>query len=465
MVASNSVSDIIAAVSTAPGEGGISVIRLSGEGSVGLTDQFFRAKRTLAESSARHLTLGSIVMQNECGAESVDQVLAVRFEAGASYTGEESAEIHCHGGFAASARCMELLLSAGARLALPGEFTKRAFLSGRIDLTQAEAVLSVVRASSDAALLAAGRSLQGELSARLRKLLTALTELRAEFEVRMDYPEDTDEPNMSGLSQRLSEVRKTAQETAERCRIGMTLKDGLRVAIVGRPNVGKSSLLNAITGESRAIVTDRPGTTRDTIEAATLHKGLLMRFTDTAGIRESSDEIERLGVARSVEAISGADICLVVLDSTLPLSDEERDIISGISEKQGKLLLIALNKRDLSNKAPLNLSKELSAAVAITETSALTGDGISELKDALFESALGGSPLDGSYAATARITEALLSAVRCMDEALHALEEEELPDAAGSLLAEAAMYLASPLGADASEELIDTVFSSFCVGK
>ena len=411
------------------------------------------------------MTLGSIAVPDQGLEDVVDQVLAVRFEAGASYTGEESAEVHCHGGFAVSNLCLELFLSGGARLALPGEFTKRAFLSGRMDLAQAEAVLGVIRASSDAALLAAGRSLQGELSERLRRLFDSLTALRAELEVRMDYPEETDEQDMRELSQRLREIRSDALETWERCRVGMTLKDGLRVAIAGRPNVGKSSLLNALSGEARAIVTDTPGTTRDTVEAAAIHRGLLMRFTDTAGIRESSDEIELMGVARSLEAIRGADISLVVLDSSVPLSDGDRDIIAMTSEEQGKPVLIAVNKTDLPESPHSDYTGEPFKTAKTIKTSAVTGEGITELKDALFEASLGGSPLEGSYAATSRITEALSSSVRCMDEALRALCEEALSDAAGSLLAEAAVYLAAPLGADASEELIDRVFSSFCVGK
>ena len=463
------MSDIIAAVSTAPGEGGISVIRLSGCGAVETVDRFFRSRRRLKDSPARYMTLGNIVSPAPDGENTVDQVLVVRFDEGASYTGEESAEVHCHGGFAASARCMELFISGGARLALPGEFTKRAFLSGRIDLAQAEAVMGVVRASSDAALLASGRSLQGGLSERLRTLLDSLTSLRAELEARMDYPEEVDGLDISALSHSLADISASAADLVQRCRVGMTLKDGLSVAIIGRPNVGKSSLLNALAGEERAIVTDTPGTTRDTVEAAALHRGLLMRFTDTAGIRESGDQAELMGVARSLEAMKGADIALVVLDSSGVLSDEDRDIIGRAAELQGRRVLIALNKQDLcSSKAEAEIKDHLDRAkidIKIVKTSALTGGGVSGLKDVLFDMALGGSPLEGSYAATARMTEALSNAVRCMDEAMYALDEEALPDAAGSLLAEAAIYLASPLGADASEELIDSVFSSFCVGK
>ena len=463
------MSEVIAAVSTAPGEGGISVIRLSGSGSVGVVDRFFSSRRSLADTPARYMTLGSIVISAESGGGIVDQVLAVRFEQGASYTGEESAEVHCHGGFAASARCMELFLSGGARLAEPGEFTKRAFLSGRIDLAQAEAVLAVVRASGDATLSAAGRALQGELSLRIHKLMSMLTALRAELEVRIDYPEEVDAFDMHGLLHDIGELCDSARELTERCRVGMTLRDGLGVAIIGRPNVGKSSLLNLLAGEERAIVTDMPGTTRDTIDAVTIHRGLVMRFTDTAGIRESDDEIERIGVERSLAAIGGADICIVVLDSSSQLTDEDREIISRVTADKGKFALLILNKCDLvreSSVAALADSFDsVGSDVRVVETSAVTGEGLSALKDALFDLALGGSPIEGSYAATARMTEALAGAVRCMEEAMDVIRVAALPDVVGSLLGEAAMYLASPLGIDASEELIDTVFSSFCVGK
>lgn len=462
------MDDIIAAVATAWGESAIAVIRLSGPGSVALVDTFFAGRHSLEESPPRHMTLGNITEAGNGRIAVLDQVLAVRFDKGASYTGEESVEVHCHGGSAAVQKCMEIFLKAGARLAFPGEFTKRAFLSGRIDLAQAEAVIGVIRAQSDAALQSANRSLQGELSRRLRILMNALTGFRAGLEVRLDYPEEVDDHDTAEILEGLKNVREKTRSLVDRCRVGVMLRNGLGVAILGRPNVGKSSLLNALAGEERAIVTEIPGTTRDTVDTSIVHRGLAIRIIDTAGIRESHDVIESIGIERSLAAMSGADLCLLVLDSSVPVSEADKEVWNRAAAKSGKPVILVLNKCDqprVTDKEDAEFLALPGQAARIVKVSARTGAGLSLLKDAIFDLALGDASVEESYAATERMVEALLHAFRCMEEAETAIREDIGVDVAGSLLAEASSYLAAPLGADATEELLDTIFSTFCVGK
>jgi tRNA modification GTPase len=442
-------------------------MRLSGAGAVEITDKFFRSKKGKAISSlpARYMSLG--VIRDQSGS-TVDEVLAVRFEEGRCYTGEESVEIHCHGGVTAAQRCLELFLSGGARLAQPGEFTKRAFLSGRIDLAQAEAVASVIRSKSDASLMSAERSLQGELSSRVRRLMDSLTAFRAELEVRLDYPEEIDGEGNSEISLGLEKISLDALELAQRCRVGLILAGGVKAAILGRPNVGKSALLNALTGEQRAIVTKIPGTTRDTVTGATVWRGLSIDLIDTAGIRETEDEIESIGIARSIEAMNGSDIRLVVADSSAGITTSEMEIISKIIEKgsqdAAESALIVMNKCDLPQRADENQS-DRSARIRRINTSALTGFGIADLKDAIFEMALGNARAEEGYAATERMASAIAETASLIGEAKTAARGGAGVDVVGSLLAEASVALSEVLGADATEELLDAIFSKFCVGK
>ncbi|MDR3355458.1 MAG: tRNA uridine-5-carboxymethylaminomethyl(34) synthesis GTPase MnmE, partial [Synergistaceae bacterium] len=381
------MNDIIAAVATALGESAISIVRLSGAGSTELVDRFFSgapgAGRLLC-APPRRMTLGWIVS----GAEAADEVLAVRFEERSSYTGEESVEVHCHGGILAARRVIEILLAAGARMALPGEFTKRAFLSGRIDLAQAEAVSSVIRAASDAALLSACRSLNGGLSERVRELMDALTSLRARIEAKLDYPDEVDEHDEAEVLHEMSRIRDRAADLLRRCRVGLVLNNGVNVAILGRPNVGKSSLLNSLLGEERVIVTDVPGTTRDTVDAFMEHRGIRIRFVDTAGIRTTDDAVERAGVERAMAAMRAADIRILVLDSSAGVSDDDRDIAMSLC---GENSMLAINKSDLPSRLSAEAVAGLGTFAATVKISALTGEGLDKLKDSIFEFSLGDS--------------------------------------------------------------------------
>jgi tRNA modification GTPase len=424
-----------------------------------MAGNFFRSSRPFADEPARKMILGNILD----GEEIVDQVLAVRFESGASYTGEESVEIHCHGGVCAARRCVDVFLRAGARTAMPGEFTKRAFLNGRMDLAQAEAVLGVIKARSDAELISSGRALQGELSALLRELSNDLTRLRAGIEARIDFPDDVDGSETDSLASDVREIRTKISSLLDRCRVGLTLKNGVRAAIVGRPNAGKSSLLNAMLGIDRAIVTDIPGTTRDTLDAALIHKGLQISLIDTAGMRDiGHDAIENMGMERSRKAASGADFCVLVIDASEELTEYDR---LALETSTTRPTLLVLNKCDLARKAAAAELAQPEQVIASLEISALTGEGIETVKDAIFEAALGGtSPSDGLLA-TERIVGALVNADKCAADAIFALESSRMIDAAGSLLSEASEHITSPLGGDASEELLDAIFSTFCIGK
>ncbi|MDR1915895.1 MAG: tRNA uridine-5-carboxymethylaminomethyl(34) synthesis GTPase MnmE [Synergistaceae bacterium] len=464
-------NDVIAAVATAWGDAAIAIVRLSGPGSVELADKCFRGARPLSREPARRMALGNIVDASGLSSREeriIDQVLAVRFTRGASYTGEESVEVQCHGGVAAAQACMDIFLRSGARMAMPGEFTKRAFLSGRIDLTQAEAVLGVIRSRSDAELDSSARSLQGELSDALRNLSREINSALAGMEVRMDYPEEVEDSEWDDSAAKLSVIRRHVSALLERCRIGLVLKNGAGVAIVGRPNVGKSSLLNSLSGEDRAIVTDIPGTTRDTLDVSIIHRGIFIKLIDTAGMRYPGDSsgsagvIESMGIERSQAAIAGADICALVVDSSAPLTDADFETASALRNKRA---LLVANKSDL----PGAISDEDLALLGSFETvlrvSALTGEGVGMIKDAIFDIVVGDASLSEGVFASERMISALIEADACIAEAESALVSFRSMDAAGSLLAEASEHIASPLGLDATEELLDEIFKNYCVGK
>lgn len=452
--------DIITAQATAWGEGGIAIVRLSGEGCSRLAGEIFHGRRPFAEQPPRYMALGTLHTRD---GETFDEALAVRFPRGASYTGEESAEIHCHGGTLAAQKCVEELCALGARLAEPGEFTRRAFVNGRIDLAQAESVLGIIKARSDEALKASARSLQGGLTAEIKSFMDDLTDLAAALEVDLDFPEEGEgfiSPDESAARTKNLALRCAA--LVSKCRAGMLLREGARIAIIGRPNVGKSSLLNALLEENRAIVTSIPGTTRDSIEETFIYKGLPIRIIDTAGIREACDEAEAIGVSRSLKAMKEADVVLWVIDGSEPdLSCR----VGGEELRPPEGTVIALNKSDLPQKIS---QAELRAAFPGSEAvfiSAAKGDGIGELKEIIFRRVSGGGALTGGYAVTARQMECLTEAGKAIDAAAGALASGAGGDAAIACIAEARAALSSLLGLDAAEDLLDKVFVSFCVGK
>ncbi|MDD4160525.1 MAG: tRNA uridine-5-carboxymethylaminomethyl(34) synthesis GTPase MnmE [Synergistaceae bacterium] len=404
---SDSMEDIITALATSWGEGGIAVVRLSGEGSVALADKLFSGQKKLADHPARFLTLGRLR-----SSEGIffDEVLAVRFDKGASYTAEESVEIHCHGGLLPAQKCIEELCLMGARLAQPGEFTRRAFVNGRIDLPQAEAVLGVIRAESDEALYASSRTLQGAFAEKLRAFLDGITGLAAFLEVDLDFPEE-DEGYIAKADsvKRLEDLISAGETLLADCRSGLILREGIRAAIIGRPNVGKSSLLNALLKEERAIVTSVPGTTRDRIEETLTHKGIPIRIIDTAGIRETKDEIEHIGVNQSIKSMTEADIRVWVIDAGDDLTEQDMALGKMVSSMKH---IIVLNKSDIPQKISLDHLKKNFPSSRIVSVSALKSAGVEDLKDLIVCEITGDRKISGGYGVTSRQIECLSAAHR-----------------------------------------------------
>lgn len=446
--------DIIAAQATAPGEGGIAIVRLSGEGCEGVLLRVFRPAHA-GELKNRRLTYGHLLD----GGRVIDEAMAVMMRAPHSYTREDVAEIHCHGSQALVSRVLSLLLREGARMARPGEFTCRAFLNGRIDLTQAEAVMRMIRAGSDRALRSAVRQLEGGVSAFVREAREEITALLASLCAAVDFPDEVDE-------------QETAEDVRERClslaarlrdacdpRAGRMEDEGLRVVLCGRPNAGKSSLLNALLGGERAIVTDIPGTTRDTLSESIQIDGLRVVLTDTAGLRETGDAVERIGVARAQKAIAEADVRVLVLDASVPLCGENDVLPDGFAPE-----LIVLNKSDL----PARMGEgELAArypGVPQVMVCCVTGEGLDRLKRQLVAFA----PVeDGESSALtqARHAQVALRACASLGDAAAALADGMPLDIAAVDLSAALDALGEITGETLREGVLDEIFSRFCVGK
>lgn len=462
----NGEKDTIAAIATAWGEAGIAIVRLSGPEARKLADRQLSLAVPLSGTPPRYLRNGYLL--DEKG-ETIDQVLAVWFAPPKSYTGEEVVEIHTHGGTLVAQKCLELLLCRGARLAEPGEFTKRAFLSGRIDLTQAEAVLGIIRSRSDEALRAAARTLKGELASFAGDIYDELLALSGKMEVSLDFPEEdlpfgTDED--TGHS--LQAIRQSLEDLLDRCATGFLLREGIRVAIVGRPNVGKSSLLNALLRESRAIVTAIPGTTRDLIEEVLTYRGIPLRLVDTAGMGIPSDEVEAIGISLAEDAFKNADVRIWVADGSAPpapfdfeMAERLRDLVH----------VVAVNKSDLppgrddTGRTTEETLSELLPESPVLSISAKKGTGLDSLKDAVVSSIAGGGALDSGLNASARQVNEIRGAIGFLRDASAALESGLGQDIAGSCIAEARSAMERLLGISGDDTLLDYIFSQFCVGK
>ena len=442
--------DTIAAISTPIGEGGIGIVRLSGREALAIARRLF-PKRL----ENRRLSYGHIV-DPENG-EVVDEVLVAYMQAPHTYTREDLVEIDCHGGPLPLQRILELALRHGARPANPGEFTLRAFLNGRIDLAQAESVLDVVRAKTQASLRLAVQGLGGKLSKPIREIRSILMDVLAYLTARIDFPEDEVEEH--DITAPLEAAQSMLQDLIASADAGMIYRQGVRTAIVGRPNVGKSSLLNRLLRQSRAIVTPIPGTTRDTLEEVVNVKGVPFILIDTAGIIDSVDEVEALAVERSKRAIEQADFVLLVVDASERLTDSDRQLVDLLA---GKAVLVAANKCDLPSLAETNELPWLQVP-----TSALTGEGLADLENAVVNFVLGGRvvPSDAAMVTNPRHRAALLRAKEHLGHARVAIEEG-LPDDFITIDLTAALNtLGEITGETVSEELLETIFSRFCIGK
>ena len=441
--------DTIAAIATPFGEGAIALLRLSGPRSIEIARGIFRGKSALVPRVAH---LGEI----RDGDRKLDDVLLTVFPAPASYTGEDVMEIACHGGVLISRRILELLLRRGARSAEPGEFTQRAYLNGKMDLTQAEAVMDLIGAQTDLALRAATEQLEGRLGARLRGLRDRVIEVLAHIEAFIDFPdEDIDPATGEALLAKIDAVRAEVSALLSTARPGRILREGVRTVIYGAPNVGKSSLLNLLLGYERAIVSARPGTTRDVIEEVIDLRGIPLRLVDTAGVRESDDEIEREGMARTQRQIERADLVLHVVDASVGLSD----FTSQISDLETRSLLV-LNKCDLGEH-------ESWRAVEGVRISCLNNDGIAQLDDAIVAKITGGDTAqrDWSVAINARHEAALQTALRFADAAREAFTSGLSPEFVAEELRATLNAVGDILGRVDHDEILGKIFSTFCIGK
>ena len=460
------MNDIIAAISTPPGEGGIGIVRISGGGSSDLLSRVFRAVAPLEPDATsfagRHMYYGHVI---DSEGVVVDEALAVFMAGPRTYTGEDIAELHCHGSVAALRKALSLFLREGARLAEPGEFTKRAFLSGRVDLAQAEAVIDIINAKTDIALNAAVRQLDGFLSARVRELRGSLTELLAEIAVSLDYPEEDDGGETRKISfNSLSLISDNIEKLLISAHSGRIVREGLHTVIAGTPNVGKSSLMNALLREQRAIVTEIPCTTRDLIEETADIRGIAVKLADTAGLRPASEPIEAMGVGKSREAIESADLVLLVLDGSSPIDDDDRLAIRSVGKRP---VIALLNKADLPQRFNVPSLSELLPDAALMRASVKTGEGIEELEAGIESFVYQGRAVPGESPAVTNVrhVDLLERAAVEIRESLEAVSRREAPDLTEIGIRRAWELLGEITGETVGSDIVNEIFSRFCVGK
>ncbi len=456
-------TDTITAISTPIGEGAISIVRLSGKDAIGITSKIYKGKE-LEKVDSHTIHYGKII--DPVTNEVAEEVMVTVMRGPKTFTREDVVEINCHGGLVSVNRVLEIILSQGARLAEPGEFTKRAFLNGRIDLSQAEAVMDLIRAKTDKAMNVALKQMDGRLSALIKKYRQSLLETVAHVEVNIDYPEydDVEEMSQDMMRQKTKEVHAEIEELLSVAKQGKILREGIATAIIGRPNVGKSSLLNALVQENKAIVTDIPGTTRDIIEEYVNVRGIPLRLVDTAGIRETEDIVERIGVERSRQALKEADLILLVLNHNEELSEEDLRLFEAV---KGLEYIVIINKTDLEQKLDIEQVKELVGDRTIVSTSLLKEEGIDELESAIAKSFFAGDIDTGdlTYVSNVRHIQLLKQAKQALEDAMEALELGMPLDIVQIDVTRTWEFLGEIIGDTASDSLIDQLFSQFCLGK
>lgn len=443
----------IAAIATALGEGAVGIVRLSGEDALPIANKILN--KNLLQENARKLSYRHVQKNGEM----IDEVLAVYMPAPHSYTGENVVEIQCHGGVAALQKILALCLENGAKMAEAGEFTKRAFLNGRIDLTQAEAVMDIIRAKSETALQMALRAQQGEFSQKIKNLRQILVDIVVNLEAKIDYPEDDiEDVTYEKVMQEIAKVQNGVQELLVTGHTGKILREGLRVAIVGRPNVGKSSLLNALLQEDRAIVSNFAGTTRDVIEEQILIGGVPVVLFDTAGIRSTSDYVEKIGVEKSRNALKNAELVLCVLDAGEKLQKEDENLLALLDKKN---TFVILHKSDL----PLQIEKNKLAEFSTILISSKTKQGLTELKEKIKKYAYSGVQTDGIFVQNVRHLQLLDEAKKSLQNAETAAQGRMPYDCLIIDLQNAITNLGEITGEQVTDEIINKIFAKFCVGK
>ena len=457
--------DTIAAISTAPGEGAIGIVRISGDLAISIASSIYQCGiKQLEEQKTHTIHYGHIV--DPKSGEVYDEVMVSVLRAPKTFTREDIVEINCHGGIVAINRVLQLVLRMGARLAEPGEFTKRAFLNGRIDLSQAEAVMDLIRAKTDKSMQLAMRQLDGQLSHLIQNLRQEILNTLAQVEVNIDYPEydDVEEMTLQLLREKTQQVLQGIRALLNTASQGKILRDGLKTAIVGRPNVGKSSLLNVLLREEKAIVTDIAGTTRDTIEEYVNVRGVPLQLIDTAGIRETDDVVEKIGVERSRKALKEADFVLLLLNQSETLQEED---IRLLETTKGMKRIILFNKTDLPSK----LSKEDIAPYAkeeeIVTTSMLNKEGIDQLEEKIagyfFQGQM--NERDATYLSNTRHIALLEKAEQALVEVQNGIEMEMPVDLIQIDFTRAWDLLGEITGDSVQDELLTQLFSQFCLGK
>lgn len=453
----------IAAIATAPGEGGIGIIRLSGVSALEIADKIFHTGKikTFKEAVPRMMYFGHVMD----GEKRIDEGLAVYMKAPHSYTGEDVVEIQIHGSAEALRETLALALRNGAVPAMRGEFTKRAFLNGRLDLAQAEAVMDIISAKGEAALTQAESHLSGALSGFVHEVMEELKDLITKLEVTIDYPEeDLEDLTMEETGDALEKIDKSLSALLKRSEEGRVIRDGLRTAIIGRPNAGKSSLLNALLQEERAIVTDVPGTTRDTIEEAVHISGVSLLLMDTAGLRETDNKVEQIGIERARASMEKADLILAVIDGSSPLDEEDKEILHSLV---GKKAIVILNKYDLTPEVKAEDIWEIAVYVPVVSLSARYGSGMDELREELWKITEKQDTDAGRilFLTNLRHVELVRKALDNVLRARASVREGLQADFIVIDLTEAWKTMGEITGDTMDDELIHSIFSRFCVGK
>ncbi len=474
------MEDTIAAIATAPGEGGIGIVRISGEESRGILEKIFsRVKNEHIKNDgflpeAQNQTIGSPIVprmmhygfvRDNFSGELIDEVMAVYFKAPYSYTAEDVVEIQCHGSLVSLRKILSLVLRNGARLAEPGEFTKRAFLNGRLDLSQAEAVIDLIRAKSDKSFDVALSQLEGVFSEKIRNIRAELMDSLVNITVNIDYPdEDIEQLTFENLVRDLTAVRCKIEEMLKTSDTGRIITEGLKVSIIGKPNVGKSSLMNALLRETRAIVTEIPGTTRDTIEEMLTIRGIPLKLTDTAGIRETEDIIEKIGIEKSKEAFNNADLIIFMADGSRPLEEEDFAIIRQIGEKKA---IVILNKIDLPRAFEAREITKLLPEAPVIEASMAKRQGIEDIENVIEDLVYGGQVKqnDSMLVTNARHKNLLEEAAEALGDAIEAAKACQPLELLEIDASRAYECLGEIIGEAVEEDIINEVFARFCLGK
>ena len=456
--------DTITSISTPMGEGAIGIVRLSGPQAIEIGDILYKGKKKLSEVETHTINYGHIIDPETD--ETVEEVMVSVLRAPKTFTREDIIEINCHGGILTINRILELTMTYGARMAEPGEYTKRAFLNGRIDLSQAEAVMDFIRSKTDRASKVAMNQIEGRLSDLIKKQRQSILEILAQVEVNIDYPEydDVEDATTDFLLEQSKRIKEEINRLLETGAQGKIMREGLSTVIVGRPNVGKSSMLNNLIQDNKAIVTEVAGTTRDVLEEYVNVRGVPLRLVDTAGIRDTEDIVEKIGVERSRKALSEADLILFVLNNNEPLTEDDQTLFEVIKNED---VIVIINKTDLEQRLDVSELREMIGDMPLIQTSMLKQEGIDELEIQIRDLFFGGDVQnqDMTYVSNSRHISLLKQARQSIQDAIDAAESGIPMDMVQIDLTRTWEILGEIIGESASDELIDQLFSQFCLGK